>query len=95
MAADNEAAMAQYLEDELGVTNPQMRQRIQAAGFTNLSALTKKDPGFAKKVCDVVRKGTGGLAVNKDVPVTVEEGMTQLILAARYLYMTNRDLDYD
>ena len=95
MAADNEAAMAQYLEDELGVENDLMRERIQAAGFSTLRILVKKEPDFAKKVCNVVRKGTGGVAASKDVPVTVEEGMRQLILMTRYLYVTQRELDYD
>ena len=83
-----------FLHTTIGVVNVNMRDRIAAAGYTTLAILVKKEHVFAKKVCAVVRRSTGGNAANKDVSVNVEEYMGKLILLARYIYMVQRTLDF-
>ena len=87
--------MDEYLEHGLEVDNEEMRDRIQTAGFSTLPSLIKRKPDFAHKVCQVVRKSTGGDAEEKDVSVDVEEGMRKLILFARYTYLVQREMEYD
>lgn len=87
--------MDEYLEHGLEVYNDEMRDRIQVAGFSTLPSLVKRKPDFAHKVCQVVRKSTGGVAEEKDVSVDVEEGMRKLILFARYTYLVQREMEYD
>ena len=83
-----------FLEHTIGVTNDVMRVKITTARYTTLAVLVKKEPVFAKRVCAVVRKSTGGTAATKDVSVSDEEYMGKLILLARYLYMVQRTLDF-
>ena len=85
----------EYLEHGLEVDNEEMRDRIQTAGFSTLPSLIKRKPDFAHKVCQVVRKSTGGDAEEKDVSVDVEEGMRKLILFARYIYLVQREMEFD
>ena len=40
-----------------------------------------------------MRKGTGGDAANKDVPVPVEENMGRLVMCAEMTHIVNGDLD--
>ena len=82
-----------FLQITIGVANDNMRDRIRAAGYTTLADLVRREPEFAKKVCSQVRKGTGP-AANKNVSVSVEESMGQLIQYARYSYMVQRPLDF-
>ena len=80
MAANDPVAMDAYLEDTLDVDNAVMRERIQDSGYETLNDLIRKDPKFATKVCQQVRKSTGGVAANKDVPVCIEEWLFSLII---------------
>ena len=83
-----------FLEHTIGVTNVAMRGRIATAGYTTLDSLIKKEPGFAKSVCTVVRRSTGGGAATKDVSVPTDEYMGKLILLARYIYIVQRPIDF-
>ena len=89
------ADMDEYLQQRIGVANLNMRQRIIAAGFEDLDELAKKDNDFAHKCCQVVRKSTGGFGVNKDISMIIEDGMVDLVLWCRYMYLAQRPLDFD
>ena len=94
--ADNPLAMDAYLEFMVGVDNALMRERIQNAGYSTLRSLVKKDPKtHGSKVANVVRKSTGGVAANRDVSVTVEEYLIDLVILTRFLYMVDRELDFN
>ena len=94
-AADDIWNMDEFLEETLEVDNADMRDNLQNAGFMNLTTLRNKKWDFADSCCGVVRKGTGGNAATKNVPVTVQQGMKQLIMLVRLMYMCGRVLDYD
>ena len=75
------AAMNNFLQNVLGVNNQHMRQGLQGAGFNTLNTLVRQNPvDYARRCCDVVRKGPGNQPARKNVPVTVEVGMKQLII---------------
>ena len=79
-AAPAIANMDEYLENTLGFTNNGMREKIIAAGFTNLTALVKKPDTFAHQACQTVRKSSTGQAASKDVTMAVEEALSKLVL---------------
>ena len=95
MAANNPANMEQFLELGLGIENAGMIERIQAAGYTTINGVLRKPLDFADKVCNVVRKGTGGNAANKDISVPVQEEMKFSMLIFKYQYMVRRPEDFD
>ena len=88
------ATMDGYLENTLGFTNNGMREKIIAAGFTNLTALVKKPDTFAHQACQTVRKSSTGQAASKDVTMALEEALSRLVLFAKYSYITQRPLAY-
>ena len=75
MAANDPQEMDDFLLNSLGVNNANMRSRIRNQGLGNMDIVLRKTPEYATKVCNVVRKSTGGAAASKDVSVNVEEGM--------------------
>ena len=88
------AEMNLFLQNNLGVTNQYMREGLLDAGFTSLASLQRQSPeDYAKRCCDVVRKGPGNQAARKMVPVPVEEGMKKLVIWVRYCNITGRVLD--
>ena len=94
--ANDPAAMNNFLQVNLGVANVHMRTAIQDAGFTTLASLIRRSPeDFAKRCCEVVRKGGGNQPARKNVPVPVEEGMRQLVILVRVSSITGRTLDFN
>ena len=92
---NNPLAMNAFLEFNVGVADNNMRDRIQAAGYNNLVGLVRQDPlKHSHKVCAAVRKSTGGVAANKDVPITIEELLVGLNVLAKFLYFVQREMDY-
>ena len=88
------AEMNQFLQNNLGVTNQYMRDGLQEAGFTSLASLERQScETYAKRCCEVARKGPGNQAARKMVPVPVEEDMTKLVKWVRYCNITGRALD--
>ena len=88
------AEMNLFLQNNLGVTNQHMREGLLDAGFTSLASLERQSPeDYAKRCCEVVRKGPGNQAARKMVPVPVEEDMKKLVIWVRYCNMTGRVLD--
>ena len=57
-----------------------MRDKIVAAGFTNMDVLVKKADTFAHQACQTVRKSSTGQAASKDVTMAVEEALSKLVL---------------
>ena len=95
MAANNPAAMNNFLQANLGVANAQMRTAIQAAGFNTLASLVRQDPEtYAKKCCDMVRKDPGNQPARRNVPIPVEESMRQLMIYVRVCTITGRALAF-
>ena len=88
------AEMNQFLQNNLAVTNQYMRDGLQEAGFTSLASLERQScETYAKRCCEVVRKGPGNQAARKMVPVPVEEDMTKLVKWVRCCNITGRALD--
>ena len=94
-AAPAIATMDAYLEQTLGVANQGMRDKIVAAGFTNMDVLVKKADTFAHQACQTVRKSSTGQAASKDVTMAVEEALSKLVLVCKYRYITQRPLAYN
>ena len=93
--AEDPAAMSNWLENRLRVTNGYMRDGLRASGFDNLASLSRQNvDDYAKRCCDAVRKGPGNQAARKNVPIPVEEGMKKLVLFVRYCEVTGRILDF-
>ena len=67
------ASMNAVLQHGIGVSTAGMRTRLIAAGFRDLQALIDKGDDYATKVCNNVRKSSGGNANDKNVSVLVEE----------------------
>ena len=91
----DQANMDAYMEHVLGIEDDVMREKLRDAGFRNLETLVRKKDTFAHKVCQMVRKSTGGLAEEKDVPIINEEQLEKLVKLTRLLYMVQRPLEYD
>ena len=93
--ADDPAAMNNWMQNVLGVGNNFMRDGLQLSGFNTLASLTRENvDDYAKRCCDIVRKGPGNQAARKNVPVPVEEGMKKLTLLVRFCTITGRTLDF-
>ena len=56
---DNHGDMADFLEIEAQVDDPEQRARIITSGFWDLQELQNKSPEFAEKVCKVLRHQRG------------------------------------
>ena len=92
---NNPAAMDAFLEFHIGVDNANMRERLQDSGFNTLNGLVRPEPKTNGHSCaTAVRKSTGGVAANKDVPVWVEALLICLGVYARYCYICQRVMDY-
>ena len=95
VVARDPAAMRAWLQGALRVTNDQMRDGLGLAGFDCLASLqTQNVDDYAKRCCDLVRKGPGNQAARKSVPIPVEEGMKKLVLMVRFFDITGRILDF-
>ena len=86
--------MDQFLEVDLGIDNQGMRDKIRAAGFVSLDALVKKPTGFAHKACQSIRKSTTGPAASRDVTMTTEEKLAQLVLYSRLRYILQKPMAF-
>ena len=94
--ANDPVAMNNFLQVNLGVINPHMRTGLQQVGFDTLATLVRQDPkDYAKRCCDVVRKGPGNQPARKNVPVPVEVGMKKLMILVRFSSITGRTLDFN
>ena len=68
VVARDPAAMRAWLQGTLRVTNDQMRDGLGLAGFDCLASLqTQNVDDYAKRCCDLVRKGPGNQAARKSV----------------------------
>ncbi len=73
----------------MGVDDEDTRDLIVDQGFVDLDVLCQREPKFAIGVCKGVRRRDG------DVSQLAEERMSELILWARFAYITNRPLAYE
>jgi len=100
MAEDGAAApavindMNDYLEQTLGIGVQGIRQKIIGAGFTTLDVLVKKDDNFTHYACQTVRKSGTGPAQHKEVTMTIEGYLKQLVMYSKLCYMIQRPMDY-
>ncbi len=93
-AADpEEAAMAHYLQNTIGVDRGGMRDLITDNGFDKARSLITMRNDFVHKMCTVIRKSHGGDDDDKNVSMEIENRLSKLQLFSKYCCMTSRDLD--
>ena len=87
--------MDDYLEQILDVDDQDMRDKIINMGFDDIDALPRvKATEYAHQVCQAVRKSEGN-AESKEVSISIESNLAKLCRWAKYLYLTQRNLDLD
>lgn len=87
--------MDAFLEHRLRVANAQKRVNLREAGLgDDLVSLRHKEVGYAKTVCDGVRKqqGANDTAAERKVSAQTQESIRDFMHLTRVLDLTQRDI---
>ena len=72
-----------------------MRNRLIENGFTDLDVLVTMDKERVEQTCSTIRKSTTGPAATREVTMVTQSRLVNLVAHAKYMYITQRALDYN